>query len=410
MAYASPYYDPVKAHEYYMRTRELKGYANRYGGSRGDGTSNASSGYVSDYAKYKSKVSGYGQVQRDNSGHNNQIQNDIKSSKARTASEVSSVKARISRAKEEAKAKQAGWSSQIKQIQDQIRQMSNELKLMTPEQRKANKAQYSEAQKSLRENIKGLRNAITASKDATRDTVDRLNDEIHGINRAGQDEQQRLRQNTKGGSTAGFNQKGKEAAAYIKDSIEKEKKEHISKTNKEIDQKMLNQATAIADRIKRMRDNGEPVPRGKFKVQIDRLLNSARQMKNASSVQARESFQKKYQDEIDKLRQDTSMFTYYDNRELSEQKWRDSVAKRETSKSEARQQRADKAAEAEAKKQENERIKALQKEMRESQKSAKSSASSKSKTSKATSQKKSSTKKKKSVSFQEWLRQRGKTW
>ena len=23
--YASPYYDPVKAHEYYMRTRELKG-------------------------------------------------------------------------------------------------------------------------------------------------------------------------------------------------------------------------------------------------------------------------------------------------------------------------------------------------------------------------------------------------
>lgn len=23
--YASPYYDPVKAHEYYMKTRELKG-------------------------------------------------------------------------------------------------------------------------------------------------------------------------------------------------------------------------------------------------------------------------------------------------------------------------------------------------------------------------------------------------
>ena len=24
--YASPYYDPVKAHEYYMRTRELKSF------------------------------------------------------------------------------------------------------------------------------------------------------------------------------------------------------------------------------------------------------------------------------------------------------------------------------------------------------------------------------------------------
>lgn len=29
-AYASQYYDPVKAHEYYMRTRQLKGYAHRY--------------------------------------------------------------------------------------------------------------------------------------------------------------------------------------------------------------------------------------------------------------------------------------------------------------------------------------------------------------------------------------------
>lgn len=33
-AYASEYYDPQKAHEYYLRTRQLKGYENRYGGSR----------------------------------------------------------------------------------------------------------------------------------------------------------------------------------------------------------------------------------------------------------------------------------------------------------------------------------------------------------------------------------------
>lgn len=33
-AYSSKYYDPVKAHEYYMENRTLKGYENRYGGSR----------------------------------------------------------------------------------------------------------------------------------------------------------------------------------------------------------------------------------------------------------------------------------------------------------------------------------------------------------------------------------------
>ena len=46
MAYSSPYYDPAKAHEYYMRNRQLKGYANRYGGARGNGTSAASGSLI----------------------------------------------------------------------------------------------------------------------------------------------------------------------------------------------------------------------------------------------------------------------------------------------------------------------------------------------------------------------------
>ena len=33
-SYKSEYYDPVKAHEYYERTKQLKGYDNRYGGKR----------------------------------------------------------------------------------------------------------------------------------------------------------------------------------------------------------------------------------------------------------------------------------------------------------------------------------------------------------------------------------------
>lgn len=42
MAYANKYYDPDKAHAYYMKNRELKGYEDRYGGWRGNGTSGAS--------------------------------------------------------------------------------------------------------------------------------------------------------------------------------------------------------------------------------------------------------------------------------------------------------------------------------------------------------------------------------
>ena len=39
--YSNPYYDSDKAHEYYLRVRELKGYEDRYGGHRGFGTSAA---------------------------------------------------------------------------------------------------------------------------------------------------------------------------------------------------------------------------------------------------------------------------------------------------------------------------------------------------------------------------------
>lgn len=42
MAYANKYYDPDKAHAYYMKNRELKGYEDRYGGWRGNGASGAS--------------------------------------------------------------------------------------------------------------------------------------------------------------------------------------------------------------------------------------------------------------------------------------------------------------------------------------------------------------------------------
>lgn len=69
MAYASKYYDPQKAHEYYMKNRELKGYADRYGGWRGDGTSGASSNSISGLLGAKRQTSsGTVEVTEDTSG------------------------------------------------------------------------------------------------------------------------------------------------------------------------------------------------------------------------------------------------------------------------------------------------------------------------------------------------------
>ena len=87
MAYASKYYDPVKAHEYYERTKVLIGYEDRYGGSRGNGTSAASSG-VSATGSSGSSSSGSGNSRySDGNGkqltaeqkHNQEIKNKIQS-------------------------------------------------------------------------------------------------------------------------------------------------------------------------------------------------------------------------------------------------------------------------------------------------------------------------------------------
>ena len=170
--YKSKYYDPDKAHEYYLKTRKLKGYENRYGGSRGDGTSAAStSGYLSD------------------------------------------------------------------------------------SQKKA------------------------------------------------------LEQSRNSGSTSGFNQKGKEAAAYIQNQMEHERTEIVNKINKELDSKMLTKAQALVDQIKKARANGETVKNSFFKGRIKSMLGSVKKEKSKTVSKYKKEYKQKYKDEIDKLRSDDSMFS-----------------------------------------------------------------------------------------------------
>lgn len=242
--YASEYYDPVKAHEYYMRTRELKGYENRYGGHRGDGTSAASSG-----SSFTSSLgsSSTGTIRSNASGSSKS------NSKELTAQQKHN-----------------------KEIQLQIQNLRDKLSHMSKEDRKNN--------------------------------ADSINDQI-----------QRLRQQIKGGSTSGFNQKGREAAAYIKKQIETERDEVIKKTNKDVDKDMLDSVKRLAKDIEAMRKSGRGFSQKEFGARIKSMLGQAKKKKIKAKRQHIKAYQEKYKSEIDKLRGDESMYDYWDKRNPNNQ-------------------------------------------------------------------------------------------
>lgn len=224
MAYASKYYDPAKAHEYYMRTRELKGYENRYGGSRGNGTSAASTpGYSSESKKEEEDP-----VKKYNNG---------------IRSQISDLQKRISSGELDADGK--------REVRNQI---------------------------------------------------------------------QALRQSMKGGSTAGLNKKGKEAAAYIKKQMEDERDAVIKKTNKETDKQMLGDVKRLAADIKAMRESGRGFSHKEFLSRINKMLGKTKKIKMASKRRLTAEYKQKYKDEIDKLRTDNSMFTYWDRQAEQDRK------------------------------------------------------------------------------------------
>lgn len=232
MAYASKYYDPEKAHEYYMRTRELKGYENRYGGSRGDGTSAASSGYTRESKTDKtSSTNNYKNIVKK---HNNTINN------------------------------------QIQNLRDSLNSMSKEDK-------KANR-------------------------------------------RSIQDQIQSLREQIKGGSTSGFNQKGKEAAAYIKEQLQLEKEQIAEEANKAVDNELLDRVKVLRDEMLSRQNSDTNFSNKEFIAKVKSLLGETKKIKTKTTRERNSEYIQKYKDEIDNLRSDQSMYTYYDRREEQIQK------------------------------------------------------------------------------------------
>lgn len=123
--YASPYYDPVKAHEYYMKNRELKG--------------RSSTGKLTDEGKAAAK---YVKNQL-----NEEQKSKVEAHKKETDSEIESLKSDMT----------ASISAHSNALKNQIAAMSNRIKSLTGDQKVVEKAR-------LKSEIAVLRNANNKKK------------------------------------------------------------------------------------------------------------------------------------------------------------------------------------------------------------------------------------------------------
>lgn len=295
--YASKYYDPQKAHQYYMSNRHLKGYANRYGGSRGSGTSAASTpGFLSD-SKRAAAIT---------KQHNKSLTKQIAKIRGNTAASDS-----ISSQKEALRLKSA---REISNIQGQIKDIQDSLKNMSREDRKANKDSVKKKIRALRDQIKGIRSMQES-------TLGSLSDQQHRSSLDKQDAIQRLRQQTKGGSTAGFNKKGMETARYVKQQMAIERDGLTRKTNKALDKKMLGSVKKFVSQINAARKNGESISNDDILRQLNSMASRVSRAKRDISRQNKAEYQQHYRNEVDKIRQDDSMFSYWDKRAKNEKRY-----------------------------------------------------------------------------------------
>lgn len=343
MAYANKYYDPVKAHEYYLRTRQLKGYANRYGGSRGgDGTPNATSKAIAQ------------QTQSENTAHNELL-------------------------KKKAEAIKSANSDKIDAINSQISSLKRSLDGMSSEDR----AKYA---KRINRQVDTLRRKILSIKDAQADAL------------------QNLSTQTKGGSQSGFNDKGKKAVKDLKAKLKEESAELTKKINKDIDDEMLSDVKRLYDDVKAMREKGLGMNRSRVLSRFNSFRKEASKAKNKHLTTTKREFLQRLKDEIDDLRKDETNFKYYDTKKIREKKRKEADAmrkiryanqdrrdaERERKKREQEAERARKKAEREREKAEREAERARKKAEREAAKASKSVGSTKKKQSTGSTKKSSS--------------------
>ena len=198
-AYSSEYYDPQKAHEYYEAHKELKGYANRYGGSRKTSTAGLNEKGREVAAVVKDRIMANKQYKAD------KLREDSNTMKAKSRGEREAI----------VKELKSELSSEISRLKSQLENMN-------PAQRKHAKIKIGVQVENLRKEADELRQALS-------EHYKQVNDELS----------QSLKTGLEINSNEAMDKYAAEIERMLNDpSLVKPKKEKSKKESRKIDLKL----------------------------------------------------------------------------------------------------------------------------------------------------------------------------
>lgn len=178
--YASPYYDPVKAHEYYMKTRELKDDTSRSSTAGLNDDGKAVAKYVKNQldTERKSKVEDHNnQTQAQIDAKKNDMDSTIKAKKENMTSAIESHKAqttqKIEKLREELKGMSMDdWNKHAERIQSEIAKLRESNDTIRTKLQEAYSAESANLRNDYKNDSVNLRNEHKAESSRLKDEYD----------------------------------------------------------------------------------------------------------------------------------------------------------------------------------------------------------------------------------------------
>lgn len=366
MAYASKYYDPQKAHDYYMKNRQLKGYANRYGGARGDGTSAASgmpvpaenktttssttttkktsgspkveykevtasgpalsstskitdSSKISNYRKNSGKVAGQKLHGYWQGGVSKAMMNFDYVVRASTgddtldelAEKYDIVKNGLAALKKSHKETTANFRKDWKSLSKEDKasytyaiNYNNNLHKQDVAAAKKEIDQLKTAMKQRREQLKAEK-AAERQKQKEEHQKQKAEKAAERQKQKEERERQKIEKQKQRAEKVSQKQSDTEAKAYIKNQMDMERDETVKKVNKSVDDDMLTEAKRFADNLQKRRKNGEQIDNKVVLSQLKAMSGRAKKTKIKNKRKYINEYNTRYKEEMD---------NYYKNR------------------------------------------------------------------------------------------------
>jgi hypothetical protein len=352
MAYASKYYDPDKAHDYYMRTRELIGYEDRYGGWRGNGTSGGSSGVTriasgnsvsgsisngSSGNSYRTKVTRIASAGTSNrsssnssSGSNNSSQ---KSTSTRNAGEVRTASIRTlsdavfpvkytvrastgnddldnllenyDKLRSGLKAYREDSKRNDESLRNDMRNASTwEDKIGFKDALDYNKRLYKQDTDKIKSDLNALKTAIKQQREAIKQEKQKQREEAKRQREEAKKEKQRQREEAKRQREEARQQQREKktrdtnAQHEIQNRLNSERDNAIKKVNKSVDDDMLTETKRFVDKVNKQRKSGKQINNKVILSQLRALSGRAKKAKIKYQRQYTNDYKNKYKEEL----------------------------------------------------------------------------------------------------------------